>query len=383
MRKRNRPGYQKLENRVCLAVSAVLSDSGSLRVSGDADGDVSIVATDTGINVTDNGVDIGSFEEASSIRVIIDRGSETAADNNLSIDLGDQSVDFVFATLGDGDNRFELSGNLSVERVLFIGGSGNDTMNVDIVTERIVAAWMQAGDDVLSVDADANFVLMGGGVGSDTINLAEGTSIGNVIARLGHGDNAANFHGEVNDTLSVRGGSGVDVIELSATSTVGQQAHFILGSGDNSLNLEGAVDGTLVVKAANGTDMINVADTATVAGRARFNLGGGANDFSIDGNFFGTLFLQGSDGGDVVDIADSALVEGDLTIRLGEDTNVVTVAGNVGGDLFVTSQNADDVFEVTGVVTGTTTLTPGEQVTNGNGSHRNYWLRRFRSWRGR
>ncbi len=67
-----RDSLERLESRRLLAVASVV-ESGLLRVSGDADGAVEILAKSTSqFEVTDNGVSIGTFDGVKAIRIALD-----------------------------------------------------------------------------------------------------------------------------------------------------------------------------------------------------------------------------------------------------------------------------------------------------------------------
>jgi hypothetical protein len=112
-------------------VTASVSD-GDLVVEGDADGAVEIVAVSEGAyRVTDNGVVIADETTLQGVTddIHINLESTVAGTNDtLTIDLAGQTVDKVYAELGDGDNSFELVGGTTElglgEQRDFHGGCG-------------------------------------------------------------------------------------------------------------------------------------------------------------------------------------------------------------------------------------------------------------------
>jgi hypothetical protein len=125
------PGFEPLENRLCLSVTATVSD-GDLIVEGDADGAVEIVAVSEGaFRVTDNGVVIA--DETTLVGVDDDiniKLEETidGANDTVTVDLAGQTVDKVYADLGDGDNSFELLAG-TASGLTYRGGDGLDSVS--------------------------------------------------------------------------------------------------------------------------------------------------------------------------------------------------------------------------------------------------------------
>ena len=105
--------FESLENRRALAVTAAVSAGGDLIVSGNADGAVEIVAVSAGAyRVTDNGVVIADADVLTGVtddvRINLDRTA--GADDSVTVTLGSNVVDTVYARLGNGNNTFQVSG---------------------------------------------------------------------------------------------------------------------------------------------------------------------------------------------------------------------------------------------------------------------------------
>ena len=172
---RKRIEFEKLEDRVCLTVSAIMAEAGILSVTGNADGGVQIVGSDTGISVRDDGILIGEFEQVQRIEILMDMTRGIVNDDKVHISLNNQSVDRVFAFLGHGENVFDVSGDEPVGEIAFVGGFDNDTFTVDAIVQRAIVAIMRDGNDVVNVDGSMNWLHVDGGQGDDTVNIAPGT----------------------------------------------------------------------------------------------------------------------------------------------------------------------------------------------------------------
>lgn len=319
------PRIESLEHRLALAVTAAVSD-GDLIVRGDADGTVEIVAVGAGAyQVTDNGNVIADgttlLGVTDDIRIDID--ASAAADNTVVLNLVGQTVDRVYADLGDGDNSLQMIGGTAA-RFVYHGGAGVD--NVDL-----------------------------------------GTAItGSATVRLGAGDNNLTVSGNLG-RLSVQGRDGADNVTVAASATIARSAMVHLGGGDNTFTLEGNVDGHLAVMASSGTDNVTLAEGSSVGQHVMLALGAGINTATVAGTIDGSLGYEGRDGNDSLTIASTAEVVDHVFARLGEGDNTVAHNGNIGGNLRVVSANENDTVEVadTAVVGGETVLGLGEQQDHG------------------
>jgi len=373
MRKRYKKSqfeFQKFEERICLTVSAAVSNAGSLFVHGDADGPVQIVATgEHTFDVADNGALVGTFENVTkNIVVGIDSRPNTPADDSLAIRLDDQTVDNVLVRLGHGDNQFGISGDEAIDRVIYLGGAGSDTLTVDVDTEFMAMALMRAGDDAVNILADSNRVRVLAGHGDDTIRLGPETHANVVSARLGDGDNSFFSNSQVRNRLFVRAGLGDDIVGIGEDAAVGGKLNVVLGHGDNTLEMAGTVLGRFNVLAGLGNDTVAITSQANIGHRAIILAGSGDNQIGVNGNFGGNLFMRAGFGNDTVRIGESATLAGSVGTLLGAGDNTFGHEGSIEGNLVVLSKNPDDVFISNGFVGGRTILGPGDQGDRGDGN---------------
>jgi hypothetical protein len=167
-----------LEGRLCLSVSASVSD-GNLIVKGDADGPVVITATAAGVfTVTDNGVTVADATTLTgvtgNIRINLEQTTK-GTDDTVTVDLGSQTVDAVYANLGSGTNSFELTGG-TASKLYYRGGSGNDTVQIDSTVTGGAYVELGGGDNGLTVNSEVGRLGVSGGSGVDSVSLAS-TSI--------------------------------------------------------------------------------------------------------------------------------------------------------------------------------------------------------------
>src|SRR5205085_2577716 len=98
---KRRSRFESLEKRLALTVTASVS-AGSLLVQGDADGAVAITSVGTGnFEVRNNGVLVADSSTLTGINhnVKIDIDQTAGADNTVTLDLGTQAVDKIYADL--------------------------------------------------------------------------------------------------------------------------------------------------------------------------------------------------------------------------------------------------------------------------------------------
>ncbi len=145
-----RDSLERLESRQLLAVASVV-ESGLLKVSGDADGAVEIVANSNAqFDVRDNGVSIGTFDGVKAITIALDASG--TANNLVTLKLDGANVDRVVANLGAGDNSLILASGSIKGSLSYSGGSGKDNLELTVGTTigRNVYAKLGDGSNTLS-----------------------------------------------------------------------------------------------------------------------------------------------------------------------------------------------------------------------------------------
>ena len=269
--------FERLESRQLLAVASVV-ESGLLKITGDADGAVEIVAKSTSLfEVTDNGVSIGTFDDIKAISIALD--SSGTANNTVTLKLDGASVDRVVANLGAGDNSLVLASGSIKGSLSFIGGSGKDNLELAIGTTigRNVYAKLGDGSNTLSNGATiTGSLLVSGGIDEDVVSVLAEASIGKYLElNLGNGTNTLSVAGSVEKSLIVKTGNGNDSVTIESSGFVGGSVSARLGSGDNSLTHSGEIAGDLRVTSKTSTDKVTVSAYAIVGGKTVQKLGVG------------------------------------------------------------------------------------------------------------
>lgn len=261
--------FEPLENRICLTVSASVVD-GDLVVTGDADGAVEIVAVGEGTyQVSDAGVVVADAtvltDVTDDIRIRLE-SSSTGTDDTVSLDLGDQTVDRIYADLGDGNNLFEFVSG-TAHSLTYRGGSGGDSVSLAGTINSRAMVSLGSGDNDLTLSGEAGSLSVRGGDGADFVSIAtSGIVDDNVTAHLGNGDNSLDVAGSIGGNLRVSGWDGADIVSLAETAVIADSVYASLGLGDNLFTHSGTIQGDLTVGSLNANDTFTVSDTAVVNG---------------------------------------------------------------------------------------------------------------------
>jgi hypothetical protein len=318
------PRFESLEKRLALAVTATVTD-GDLIVTGDADGAVQITAVgagqyevrDDGNLIADNTTLTGATDD---IRIDID--DLAGADNMVTLDLGTQTVDRIYAELGNGANSLQVS-NGTAASFVYNGGSGNDAVTLGMTVTGYALVSLGNGDNSLTVSGTLNNVGVRAGSGTDTVTISDGGSItGNAGFCLGNGDNSTTIEGSVGKNLFVGGGKGLDTVTLAAESNVAKSVFLALGNGTNTTNAAGTIGGSLRIFGRDGNDVVSLAATANITDSFFALLGAGDNTVTHNGTVGGNFKVLTKNANDVVTIADTAVIGGTQMIGVGQQRDV-------------------------------------------------------------
>jgi hypothetical protein len=362
---RRRKLLESLEQRLCLAVDVNLT-SGLLAITGDADGalkiDIAEVTVDNNpvmaVTVADNGAAIGApvpLTDLTSGMQIKLGGTDAGADDDVSIDLGGQSVPRITADLGSGNNNLTVSDGTVAGSLTVRSGSGNDTVHIasDATINGLVTLALGGGANAVAVDGDAKFVLVLDGNGDDSITIGETAAIDRLFASLGSGTNNVSIAGVVSGSVDVAGGRDADTLDISGSAG---SVFALLGSGDNLVTISGDVTKSAIISGGNGGDTIDI--SGDVGGQVLANLGGGTNSLSLAGAVGGNVGYTGGQGKDTLNLAATATVGGNVVAHLAGGENAVTQLGAIGNNLLVVTTNPDDAprIQVEGSVAGQTLI---------------------------
>lgn len=273
--------FEALEDRRLMTVGLEVI-GGDLHVSGTPDGAVAIIATgENSFDVMDDGELVDSVSGVDDdIRINFDSPSEDAQDE-LSLDLQGASVDQIMINLGGGTNRTVIETGSTSGSVRYYGGAGHDSLEVaeGVSIGRGLSAYLRDGNDTVEVDGQVGrSVNIYGGRGDDSILFGDNSEVGRRLTiRAGAGDNTTTLEGQVEGSLFYRGGAGDDLVDILASAAVDGRTNLMLGAGDNSVSVEGNLGAQLQVRGGSGDDQLRIGEQATVAGNMRIRMGGGDN----------------------------------------------------------------------------------------------------------
>ena len=345
MKRRSLNQYEPLENRICLTVSAAVTDAGNLIVSGDADGPVEIRALDaetftitdgdtvqevTGVTggirvritdaepVDDGGEDGGGDDGGTTTRPTLALADELppadpANDDSVLIDLGGESVDRICASLGSGNNSLVIRNGSVTGSIGYRGGPHDDSLTLaeDASAGRHISARLGHGNNDVHIAGDvAGSVNVRTGHGDDSVRIGANSEIGrNAVAHLGAGTNSVGVGGAIGGGLHVGGGAGDDSVGVGENATIGRSLSAHLGAGNNNVGIAGSVDGFFHYHGGGGDDSLRIAETGSVGRSAFVRLGTGANSFIVNGSIARHLLLASgnAEGEDTIDIAEDAV----------------------------------------------------------------------------
>ncbi len=353
--------YQKLEDKVYLTVSAAVTQTGSLSVRGVADGIVEITALgNRQFLVTDNGAPVATVAGVrQNIAVKMDPGSQN---DTVRIALLDETINNVVVELSDGNNDFQITGNVPITRVVYRGGGDSDTVLTAVETQRITAVFSGDGTNQFTAQNNSLRYRYRGGMNVDSVTLGSSLAPGTFQAEfagiiLGDGRNEFDSYATITKNQNVQGGDQRDTI---SSFNVNGTATFRMGNGENVLFLDGNY-GRLFVRGGYDSDTVFFDPNSLVGQRVGILLYGGNDFVRVDGRFNTDFYFNSTDGEDQVFFSSTTLVTGDVSILLGADSNRFTHDGETRGDLFVTSRNLTDDYRINGIVLGTIRLRPGGQ----------------------
>lgn len=312
--------YERLEERVLLAVTFSMNPgAGLLVINGDAADDV-IDINGSGVNTFEvNGVPFGGFQE---IRINSGGGDDTITINGVL--LGKNLI----INSGDGDDTVDIS-DINVKRLDVVTGNGDDTVLLGGTSNMIHTTGLfnlGAGDNSLDM-ANVRFnsgVNVQSLVGDDTVTM-DNVSVGaNLNLNLGGGTNSLDMSNQFGENVTYAGGAGSDTVNVS-DSTLRQDLNIRTNAGDDSVSLNNVNVEDLRVDTAAGLDTVDV-----VLSRVRLS-----------------TTINTGDGDDSVTLDRSVFVDDPVNIDTGAGDDTITTTRNAFRDkLTIKAGAGDDVINM-------------------------------------
>lgn len=311
--RRHRPQIEALEARWNPALLLQLDSAGNLfGLFGTPTGDLDITLSASGLNITDGGVNLGTYGVAGNLNVTL--GNSTIA-SAVNVNLGGLEFPGSISFRGGNGlmpttfnvNNGTIAGNLSVQH-----GAGDDVFNLG----NTATATVQGS---LSVDL---------GAGNDSAMIGRNSVVGG-NARFTNVNNVTFGSGRV-------GGSFV-----ADASREGGSSHLSLFGSSR-------VAGSVTVLTSLGTGS-QVDVNGTVGGNTLVRLAGGDDTCFVGGDLLGNLTILGSNGSDELDL--DVTLGGNLIINLGTGDDFIGFGGEtsatvLGNSILVNLGTGDDLVDV-------------------------------------
>jgi hypothetical protein len=273
----------------------------------------------------------------------------------------------------------KLGRSASGQSVVFIGGSGADTLSIGangVVLNGSVEMSGGGGNDVVDIDgvkvsvgrsASGNSVLLTGGAGNDEIDIqgAKVAIAGHV--RLDGGSEAdfldlTNVHAlSVKGSIELNGGGGVDVLELETGNLrLNGNLHF---AGDDdadrvSIEADGRIGGSVELLAGGGFTGVQEIEIRGLSGLA--------NSLKVAGGL--TVDAAGAMAADIFRLTNVQITKG-VSLVFGDGVSDVDIDNLQAAStlLIETRAGADDLRIETDAVYGTSRIAQQSTVSLGEG----------------
>lgn len=246
------------------------------------------------------------------------------------------------------------------------GGTGNDTISVT-ASAATSDVWGNRGDDTINVSGDLTSTAVKGGKNNDTIFLSgalssaslfggsgndsfsfNGTTetIADSIFQSGSGNNNFNISSQDFDDSTVNGGSGYDIIAVTATSGA-TNAYIQASKGKDTITLT-ADTTTGFVAGGSGADSVTVVgafETSSMFG----GLGSDTLTLTLGSEETDHSLIQDGSGNNIITVSASSDIE-TLSVFGGEGNDTLT--GGAGADVFIVDGSADQTVKITDLGNG-------------------------------
>jgi len=290
----------------------------------------------------------GSSSSPTVFSVTSNGGNVALSASGFSLDISNvEALDITGGSGGDSITVGNLDGtDITNNSVTFNGGDGNDTLDGEYASKRLVAIGGE-GDDTL-ITGSADDVLDGGG-GSDFLSGGAG--------------NYNIYGGSGSDTMEVGGGAQGAVVDFIGGTVSGGEGNYdqfnsiesVIGSGYDDVFIASYSTGDLTIDGGGGNDTLSVFGSASYSESLVIEADGG--DVLIEGAYF-------SIEADGVEDLNISLGAGEDTVFVGDlsatdiDPDTITISGGGGDDFIVGSgeipinQTTNDVQEDPAASTG-------------------------------
>lgn len=346
---RPRCEVESLEPRVCLALEVAL-DGNLLAISGDTLGPVEVKVEQMPVEsgtapayvISHNGDEIGGpiFLDEASAGVQLQLGDSS---DQVTVDLGGESVSKIYADLGRGDNSLTLINGEVTESLTVRGGDQADKVRLpnSAAVNGLVHLALGGGNNLIEIAGAVGLVVIEPQGGSGTLELDTTAVVDQLFARIGQGDEAADL---------------VDAFAHAARSSASDSYDAFAFGGSAwhrqpSQNI-GQLQGLVAGKASHAAAILGQRDASTAtANIAAAAAPAAVMDVGADAAQLPTSATEPNarprrTGGGTVAIATAAVVGGKLAAQLANGDNALSPQGVVGNNLIVVTINPKESVSI-------------------------------------
>ncbi len=344
---RPRCEVESLEPRVCLALEVAL-EGNWLAISGETIGPVEVKVEQMPVEsgtapayvISHNGNEIGApiFLDEASAGVQLQLGDSS---DQVTVDLGGESVSKIYADLGRGDNSLTLINGEVTESLTVRGGDQADKVRLpnSAAVNGLVHLALGEGENLIDIAGAVGLVVVEPKGGSGTLELDTTAVVDQLFARIGQGDETATLAGTM--AHAAQTSDSYDAFQFAGSARHGQtvrDAGYLQGlATDTASHAE-----VLLGQRDNST-----VTTSTAAGAAP--IGGvdlGADAAELPASTIESSVRPRRTSGGTVAIATAAVVGGKLAAQLANGDNALSPQGVVGNNLIVVTINPKESVSI-------------------------------------
>ena len=346
---RPRCEVESLEPRVCLALEVALEGSW-LAISGETIGPVEVKVEQMPVEsgtapayvISHNGDAIGApiFLDEASAGVQLQLGDSS---DQVTVDLGGESVSKIYADLGRGDNSLTLINGEVTESLTVRGGEQADKVRLpnSAAVNGLVHLALGEGDNLIEIAGAAGLVVAEPQGGSGTLELDTTTVVDQLFARIGQGKETATLADTFAHAAHSSANDSYDAFQFGRSARQ-----------DQTTRDPGHLHGLAAGKASHTAGLLSQhIDSAATASTATAAVLAAAVDVGDDAAELPTNTIEPSarprrTGGGTVAIATAAVVGGKLAAQLANGDNALSPQGVVGNNLIVVTINPKESVSI-------------------------------------
>lgn len=346
---RPRCEVESLEPRVCLALEVAL-EGNMLAISGETIGPVEVkveqMPVDSGTApayvISHNGDEIAGpiFLDEASSGVQLQLGDSS---DQVTVDLGGESVSKIYADLGRGDNSLTLINGEVTESLTVRGGDQADKVRLpsSASVSGVAHLALGDGDNLIEIAGAVGLVVVEPKGGSGTPELDTTAVVDQLFARIGQGKETATLADTFTHTYQNSANDSYDPFTFGGST---RSAQFSRDAGHLPGFAAGKISHTEVLLNQQFANSATASTTNAVASDAIVDIDADAAELATSAAE--PTARPRRTGGGTVAIATAAVVGGKLAAQLANGDNALSPQGVVGNNLIVVTINPKESVSI-------------------------------------